>query len=69
MVAGTQVLARVDVRTDIRPGDEAELYFDMQHIHLFDPDDEHAITSRTPVPSLEWAMETSSATPASKGAN
>jgi multiple sugar transport system ATP-binding protein len=69
MLAGKQVLARVDARTAIRPGDEIELYFDMQRIHLFDPDDEHCITSRPPEPSLGLAIETSSAAPSSKGAN
>ncbi len=48
--AGKQVLARVDARTAMRPGDEIELYFDMSRIHLFDSEDEHCITSRPPQP-------------------
>ncbi len=43
-----QVLARVDARSAIHPGDDIELYFDMQRIHLFDPETERCITSRPP---------------------
>jgi multiple sugar transport system ATP-binding protein len=48
VLAGKQVLARVDARTAMRPGDEIELYFDLQRLHLFDPTDDHCITSRPP---------------------
>ena len=53
-----QVLARVDARTAMRPGDEIELYFDMRRVHLFDPTDDHCITSRPPEAGQE--LETSS---------
>jgi multiple sugar transport system ATP-binding protein len=48
-----QVLARVDARSTIHPGDDVELYFDMQRIHLFDPENERCITSRPPEPMPE----------------
>ena len=60
-LAGKQILARVDARTAIRPGDEVELYFDMHHIHLFDPQDDHCITSRPPEAALEPELESSAA--------
>jgi len=69
MLANKQILARVDARTAIRPGDEIELYFEMQRIHLFDPDDEHCITSCPPESSLGLTLETGRAAPSSKGAN
>jgi multiple sugar transport system ATP-binding protein len=69
MLRNKQILARVDARTVIRPGDEIELYVDMQRIHLFDPEDEHCITSRPPGPSLGLTRETSSAASSGKGAS
>ncbi|HEY7354987.1 MAG TPA: TOBE domain-containing protein, partial [Ktedonobacterales bacterium] len=51
VLAGKQVLARVEARSPIHPGDEIELVFDMSRLHLFDPADEHCITSRPPEPS------------------
>jgi multiple sugar transport system ATP-binding protein len=69
MLANKQILARVDARTSLRPGDEIELYFEMQRIHLFDPDDEHCITSRPLEPSLVVAQETRRRSSSSKGAN
>jgi len=53
MLAGKQVVARADVRSPVRPGDEMELYFEMGHAHLFDEEDEHSITSRPPETTLE----------------
>ena len=53
MLADKQVLARVDARTPIRPGDEIELYFDMHHLHLFDPTDDRSITSQPSTSTLE----------------
>jgi len=53
LLGGKQVLARVDARAAIRPGDEVELYFDMDRIHLFDPQDDHCITSRPPESAQE----------------
>ncbi len=53
LLGDKQVLARVDGRTAVRPGDEIELYVDMARLHLFDPNDERCITSRPPEPSLE----------------
>ena len=53
LLAGKQVLARVDARTVLRPGDEIELYFDMHRIHLFDPTDDHCITSQPSTSTLE----------------
>ena len=53
LLAGKQVLARVDARTALRPGDEIELFFDMHHFHLFDPDDDRSITSQPSTSTLE----------------
>jgi multiple sugar transport system ATP-binding protein len=60
VLAGKQVLARVEARSPIHPGDEIELVFDMSRLHLFDPADEHCITSRPPEPTPD--LEVSSAT-------
>ncbi len=57
MLGDKQVLARVDARAAIRPGDDIELYFDMQRIHLFDPEDEHCITSRPPEPAPDLEID------------
>jgi multiple sugar transport system ATP-binding protein len=56
MLGDKQVLARVDARTPLHPGDAIELYFDMQRIHLFDPENDRCITSRPPEPTLEPEM-------------
>jgi multiple sugar transport system ATP-binding protein len=48
VVGGQQVVARVDVRVNVRPGDEVEMYVDMGRAHVFDAQDEHSITSRPP---------------------
>ena len=53
LLAGKQILARVDARTTLRPGDEIELFFDMRHLHLFDPDDDRSITSQPYISTLE----------------
>jgi multiple sugar transport system ATP-binding protein len=37
------IVARVDPRTDFRMGDKVQVAFDMDKIHLFDPDTEKAI--------------------------
>ncbi len=51
VLAGQQVLARVEARAAIHPGDEIELAFELSRLHLFDPADEHCITSRPPEPA------------------
>jgi multiple sugar transport system ATP-binding protein len=48
LLGDKQVLARVDARTALHPGDAVQLCFDMARIHLFDPQDDHCITSRPP---------------------
>ncbi len=53
LLAGKQVLARVDARTALRPGDEIELFFDLHHLHLFDPTDDRSITSQPSTSTLE----------------
>jgi len=53
LLGGKQVVARVDARAVIRPGDEIALFVEMERVHLFDPEDEHSITSRPPEPMLE----------------
>jgi hypothetical protein len=35
--AGTTIVARVDPRTRLSPGDIAELAVDAQYLHAFDP--------------------------------
>jgi multiple sugar transport system ATP-binding protein len=35
---GTEVVARLDAASGVRQGQEAELWFDTEHLHLFDPD-------------------------------
>ncbi len=35
---GSQVVARLDASSDVRQGEEAELFFDTSHLHLFDPE-------------------------------
>jgi multiple sugar transport system ATP-binding protein len=37
------VVARVDPRTDFHMGDKVQMVFNMDKIHLFDPDTEKAI--------------------------
>jgi multiple sugar transport system ATP-binding protein len=37
------IVARVDPRTDFRMGDKVQVAFNMDKIHLFDPDTEKAI--------------------------
>src|SRR5215472_10037165 len=46
-----QVLARVDARTPLHPGDDVQLYFDMQRIHIFDAETECCIISRLAEPA------------------
>jgi hypothetical protein len=41
------IVARVDPRTTLRPGDTAELAVNTNHLHAFDPTTEEALT--TPV--------------------
>jgi multiple sugar transport system ATP-binding protein len=53
MLADRRVLARVDARSAVRPGDEIELSFDMHRIHLFDPTDDRCITSHSSVSTSE----------------
>ena len=53
IVGGQQVVARVDSRAQLRTGDEIEMYVDMGHAHVFDPSDDHSITSRPPEESGE----------------
>jgi len=44
MVSGqNNIVARVDPRTDFRMGDKVQIAFNMDKIHLFDPDAEKAI--------------------------
>ena len=44
LVAGQDnIVARVDPRTDFRMGDKVQIAFNMDKIHLFDPDTEKAI--------------------------
>ncbi len=57
LLAGKQIVARVDARAVIRPGDEIALFVEMERAHLFDPADEHCITSRPPEPLLEPSLE------------
>ncbi len=37
------IVARVDPRTDFRMGDKVQVAFNMDKVHLFDPDTEKAI--------------------------
>jgi multiple sugar transport system ATP-binding protein len=53
IVGGQQVVARVDSRAQMRTGDEVEMYVDMGRAHVFDPSDDHSITSRPPEESVE----------------
>jgi multiple sugar transport system ATP-binding protein len=43
VAAGNTIVARVDPRTNFRPGDTVEVAFNMDKIHLFDPETELAI--------------------------
>jgi multiple sugar transport system ATP-binding protein len=52
LVGDKAVVARVDARTALHPGDQVQLCFDLQRIHLFDPETERCITSRPPQASL-----------------
>ena len=53
IVGDQQVVARVDSRAQMRTGDEVEMYVDMSRAHVFDPSDDHIITSRPPEESVE----------------
>jgi len=44
LVSGTDnFVARVDPRTTFRTGDQAQLAFNMDNFHIFDPDSEQAV--------------------------
>jgi multiple sugar transport system ATP-binding protein len=43
MVEGKQFLARVDPRTDTRPGQEIQVALDIERLHMFDPETSEAI--------------------------
>jgi multiple sugar transport system ATP-binding protein len=47
-LGGRSVVARSEARSRVRPGDEILLRVDLERMHLFDPSDEHCITSRPP---------------------
>jgi multiple sugar transport system ATP-binding protein len=42
---GSQVVARLDAETRIKQGEEAELWFDPAHLHLFDPESGESLLS------------------------
>ncbi len=44
-VAGAQMTARVNPRTNLRTGDKARFAIDMEKIHLFDKETELTITN------------------------
>ncbi|RKD32735.1 ABC transporter ATP-binding protein [Thermohalobacter berrensis] len=44
-IEGNNVIARVDARTKVNPGDKIELAFDKNRMHLFDKDTEMAIVN------------------------
>jgi multiple sugar transport system ATP-binding protein len=35
---GSQVVARLEAASQLRQGEEAELWFNSEHLHLFDPE-------------------------------
>lgn len=35
-INGERIVAKLDRRSQARPGDEIDLYFDMNQIHIFD---------------------------------
>ncbi|MFZ0042656.1 MAG: hypothetical protein WAK93_15195, partial [Solirubrobacteraceae bacterium] len=35
---GSQVVARLDAASRVRQGEETELWFNSEHLHLFDPE-------------------------------
>ncbi|MGI6208141.1 MAG: ABC transporter ATP-binding protein [Anaerolineae bacterium] len=43
MTGNKQFIARVDPRTRVEPGDEMDLVFNMDHMHIFDPQTEAAV--------------------------
>ncbi|NPV07237.1 MAG: ABC transporter ATP-binding protein [Anaerolineae bacterium] len=43
MTGSKQFIARVDPRTRVEPGDEMDLVFNMDHMHIFDPQTEAAV--------------------------
>lgn len=45
VLGGKQVVARTGAHPVIRPGDQVPMRFEMERAHLFDADDERAITS------------------------
>jgi multiple sugar transport system ATP-binding protein len=45
---GTQVVARLDADSRVRQGQEAELWFDAAHLHLFDPDSGASLLGKAP---------------------
>jgi multiple sugar transport system ATP-binding protein len=42
---GSQVVARLDAESRVRQGEEAELWFDPRHLHLFDPETGRSLLS------------------------
>ncbi len=66
VLGGRSVVARSEARSRVRPGDEVLLRVDLERMHLFDPADEHSITSRPPeaamAPSVESGAITSEST-------
>jgi multiple sugar transport system ATP-binding protein len=43
---GSQVVARLDAASQVRQGQEAELWFDTAHLHLFDPESGRSLRRR-----------------------
>ncbi len=56
-LGGRSVVARSEARSRVRPGDEVLLRVDLDRIHLFDPSDEHSITSRPPEAAMAPSIE------------
>jgi multiple sugar transport system ATP-binding protein len=56
---GKQFLARVDPRTDVRPGQAIEVALDLDRLHMFDPETEQAIG----LPAAEERQERAAAAP------
>ncbi len=67
VLAGKQIVARLDARSSVRPGDEIEMFFDMQRIHLFDQADERCITSQPPALLAPGAINELEQTPVKGG--
>jgi multiple sugar transport system ATP-binding protein len=63
LLDGKQLLARVDPRTDTRPGQNIQVAMDIDRLHTFDPETSEAIGMPAAEEKAERGIETETAAP------